>query len=352
MIHWALAIGLLIVGYLVLVIVINRFVQGPQTITVKPPAGPLETSPAEISLLTWNLGYAGLGAESDFIVDGGTHYFPPSKAIVRKNLDGIKGFLRTAKADVLLLQELAGPSLVTRRIDVMRGVQALFPSKICSFRADLQTRLIPAPFKLHHGTGIISSFEVVQHTSLPLPYEDGYYAGIFRRSYGAHLIELPTTDPSISWSIMNIHLAAFDDAAAARRNQLAALIDHAVAEYDAGKFVVVGGDWNLMLTETHFPHTSKDEDLFWLHPFPGELLPEGWRIVSDPDTATVRTNERPYKKGENYTAIIDGYLVSPNVEVVEVDGIDHDFQWSDHNPVFARFRARGFDGSSSTSPEN
>ena len=36
-----------------------------------------------LNLMIWNLGYAGLGRESDFVADGGTSYFPPSRAAVR-----------------------------------------------------------------------------------------------------------------------------------------------------------------------------------------------------------------------------------------------------------------------------
>ena len=41
-----------------------------------------------VSILTWNVGYAGLGEESDFFMDGGKQVRAPSKAIVEKNMDG------------------------------------------------------------------------------------------------------------------------------------------------------------------------------------------------------------------------------------------------------------------------
>jgi len=48
--------------------------------------------------------------------------------------------------------------------------------------------------------------------------------------------------------------------------------------------------------------------------------------------------ERSYSRGENYTTIIDGFIVSPGVEVLEVSTTDLDFQPGDHQPVRARFR--------------
>ena len=41
----------------------------------------------EVSILSWNVGYAGLGEESDFFMDGGKQTRAPSKAIVEKNMD-------------------------------------------------------------------------------------------------------------------------------------------------------------------------------------------------------------------------------------------------------------------------
>jgi hypothetical protein len=76
-----------------------------------------------------------------------------------------------------------------------------------------------------------------------------------------------------------------------------------------------------------------------VHPFPQNALPQGWRIAIDETTPSVRTNERPYVKNENYTTVIDGFVVSPNVETLSVSTHDLDFQFSDHQPVTAKFRA-------------
>ena len=60
----------------------------------------------------------------------------------------------------------------------------------------------------------------------------------------------------------------------------------------------------------------------------------------DPTRPTNRTLEQPYRAGVNYTSVIDGLLVSPNVEVLGVETVDLEFAHSDHNPVRARLRQR------------
>jgi hypothetical protein len=110
-------------------------------------------------------------------------------------------------------------------------------------------------------------------------------------------------------------------------------------EYESGRHVVLGGDWNLQLADTNFPHTTEERFLFWLFPFPHEALPEGWRIAADASIPSVRTNHKPYVAGENYVTTIDGYIVSPNVAVEAVNGLDLGFANTDHQPVHLRVRA-------------
>ena len=104
--------------------------------------------------------------------------------------------------------------------------------------------------------------------------------------------------------------------------------------------MILAGDWNFQIAETNFPHTTEDRFLFWLFPFPQDALPEGWRIAADATVPSVRTNHQPYVPGENYVTTIDGFIVSPNVEVESVAGIDLGFAHSDHQPVRLRARAR------------
>ena len=45
----------------------------------------------------------------------------------------------------------------------------------------------------------------------------------------------------------------------------------------------------------------------------------------------------PYTAGVNYTVVVDGFLVSSNVQVNMVENINTDFAYSDHNPVLMSF---------------
>ena len=65
-----------------------------------------------LDLLTWNIGYGGLGAESDFFYADGRILFSggmmirPSETLVRKNTDGTLKTIKDHPADIILLQEV------------------------------------------------------------------------------------------------------------------------------------------------------------------------------------------------------------------------------------------------------
>lgn len=291
----------------------------------------------ELTVLSWNLGYAGLGKESDFVMDGGTAWLAPSRAIVEKNLAGITRYLQQPQPDILLLQEVAKPSLVNRRVDVLKAVTQTLPGYQRVYTPDFRTRWIPPPFNVDIGLTVFARQELrmaSQHHVLPLEPRRMLF---FRKRYQYVVNRIPVGHLGRQWVIINIHLAAFDENAAVRKRQLAVLRDCAVCEFQKGHYVVIGGDWNMRLVETHFSHATDEEHLFWIHNLPAHAFPDEWQIVADPTTPSVRTNHQPYVAGENYVGIIDGFLVSPNVRAQLVETSDLQFEYSDHQPVTARF---------------
>jgi endonuclease/exonuclease/phosphatase family metal-dependent hydrolase len=285
-----------------------------------------------LELLIWNIGYAGLGAESDFIADGGKSFLPPSARIVRKNLAGIEKTLRASAAGVIILPEAARGTPLTWWIDVLGALDKALPGRERIFSADVLTKYLPWPFRFEHGVAIYSRNLIGVFSAEPLPLEPAQAGGLYQRAYSARIVRLPVEGKS-DWGVIAVHLAAFDENAAVRRSQLAAVFELAKALHGEGVPVIIGGDFNLTLADTSFPNTTSAEDRAWVQPFPRDLLPAGWQIVTDPTAPSVRTNERAYKPGQNYTGIVDGYIVSPDVWVEKVETLDQKFQFADHQPV-------------------
>lgn len=301
-----------------------------------------ETDPAvagrRISVASWNIGYAGMGKDSDFIMDLGQQKRPLSADLVEVNAAGIQHALGALDSDIVLLQEVARPSWNTYGHDVYADVVAALPGYGNSFAADIDTRFVPPPLRIQIGNASFARKAVLGSELRGLPLEPEFEMGLFRKGYRMHILRL---DGPEQWVLVNIHLSAFDDAAdAVRERQLAAVLQFAEAEYAAGRHVIIGGDWNMRLAPTSFPHHTDERFLFWVRDFPTAALPQGWRLGVDRSHPTVRTANQPYIAGENYTLIIDGFLVSPNVEILGVETRDLGFVHSDHNPTILQARAR------------
>lgn len=308
-------------------------------LSVKPSPTTAWRGGETLSLVTWNLGYGGLGHRSDFFADGGKAYLPPSRRAVVESRDQIAAWLGASDADVILTQEIARASAVNLWVDLKGSVDAALGDYGHAFYADFRTRLAPPPLRIRNGLATYSRAGLSHAELWPLPEDGDPYAGALRRRYAALVTRID--GPGGCWTIVNAHLSAFDEGAALRRRQIQVLMSLAEAESQAGRRVLIGGDWNLRLVPTAFAHTTQAKDLFWVHDFPTELLPAGWRIAADASIASVRTNERPYRPGQNYTAVIDGYVLGPGVALERVQGIDLEFVPSDHQPVRLLARAEG-----------
>jgi hypothetical protein len=291
-----------------------------------------------LNITVWNLGYGGLGRESDFVSDGGKHLFPPSRRAVQNNVAAINALIAREPADVIVFEEIAQGGPVNYWVNLKGQLDRTLADRSSVFFADFQTRLMPWPLHMRHGQAIYASYAIAGADVVPLPAEDTAIFGV-RRRYASVVARIPIEGREHGWTIASVHLAAFDPDAAVRTRQLHELLAWAQREYESGQHVVLAGDWNFQIAETNFPHRTEERFLFWLFRFPQDALGEGWRIGADASVPSVRTNHQPYVAGENYVTTIDGLIVSPNVAIESVANADLGFEHTDHQPVRARVRA-------------
>ncbi len=287
-----------------------------------------------LTVTTWNLGYAGLGYRSDFVIDGGTHWLPPSRREVKRNLAGILAEVTASRADVLLFQEVSRAGLANYWVDVEAALREALPDFHNVFAPDLLSRIQVPPLRVSHGLATYCRPAIRDSLTHPLPSDGDIATGALSKAYIALVNRIEDANGA-AWSVINLHLAAFDPGAELRRRQRDAVLALAQGEYALGRHVVVGGDWNMRLVPTDFLHTTPEQYLTWLADFDRASLPDGWTLAADAKVPSVRTNEKPYVPGENYTTVIDGFLISPNVRLVDVRGHDLGFRHSDHQPVTA-----------------
>ncbi|MEN0006192.1 MAG: endonuclease/exonuclease/phosphatase family protein, partial [Bacteroidota bacterium] len=141
-------------------------------------------------------------------------------------------------------------------------------------------------------------------------------------------------------TLLNVHNSAYDGGVL-KAQQMEYLKNLVLEEYEKGNYVIVGGDWNMC--PPNFPFDSfmpGGAQGFGQINIPMDFLPVDWQWVYDPTTATNRKNATPYIKGETFITLIDFYLISPNVFVKNIKGINQEFNYSDHQPVWMEVELR------------
>ena len=298
---------------------------------------PLGGASDALRIVTWNIGYGSLGAGADFVADGGRSIRALDRRSIADATVSIGKTMGRFDADLMLLQEVAAASFATRGIDVKGSVLRGLDGYRAAFWEDFATTMLPPPFNISNGMMTLSRVAAPECAARALPQEPGFRFGMLKKHYGALMTRIPAQDGR-EWTILNVHLSAFDDGGKVRARQVAALIETVEDEYRRGAHVVVGGDWNMRLVDTSFPHLTDEQFLSWIHDFPHETVPEGWTFGIDPSVPSVRTLHRPYEEGVNYVTVVDGFLVSPNVAIERVEATDLGFVHTDHHPVLAYLR--------------
>lgn len=291
-----------------------------------------------LSVLTWNAGYAGLGKNSDFFMDGGENVAAADQATVYKYLGGISDTVYGKKENIpsiRMFQEVDENSTRTYGIDetkVLGKGNYTYALNFCSTYVPY-----PLPPIGRVNSGILTSTEYkiasAERISLPCPFK--WPVSVVNLKRCLLVSRIPVADSSKELVVVNMHLEAYDDGEGkiAQTNQL---LDFMQSEYKKGNYVIAGGDFNQTFPGAleKYPNTHPE---LWL---PGEIdadmLSDGWQFAYDNSTPTCRLLNQPYDPADTENTqyyVIDGFILSPNVKLNSTQSLDCGFENSDHNPV-------------------
>ncbi|EPF31459.1 hypothetical protein HMPREF9194_01805 [Treponema maltophilum ATCC 51939] len=295
-----------------------------------------------VRIISWNIGYGALGAKQDFFMDGGTMVRPESRAAVEENLTGIADFIKAHEADMWFLQELDVGSARSFYVDESRFLSqatALGGNFACNYKS----LFVPFPFPpLGRVVGGLATFtQFVPKSSirysLPVPFKWPVRLANLKRCLLVNRFPLASGKELVA---VNLHLEAYDEGEG-KAAQTKALMDFLTAEYEKGNYVIAGGDFNQTFPDLNMARYPKHEGLWQAGILDAAMLPEGWRFAADDAVPSCRLNNGVYesalydetvRKNWQYY-IIDGFILSPNVELQSVCTFDESFVYSDHNPV-------------------
>ncbi len=292
-------------------------------------------------ILSWNIGYAGLGEEMDFFFDGGENV-RDSKENTLRNFTMIKQFLGwNEDVDFYFLQEVDKSSKRSYKIDQVDEISNMLNGHFPFFAANYKVAFVPKPFLRPMGkvfSGLLSlSVHVPQKTvrhSFPGNYSWPMSLFMLDRCF---LVNRYSLENGKELVMINTHNSAYDDGTL-RSKQMEYLKGFLQEEENKGNYVVVGGDWNQSPPNFAPKYEGQVFDTVNCTYIADDFLPKNWNWIYDKDEPTNRRVTMPYEKGKTPVTLIDFFLVSDNIEVLACKTIPMDFKYSDHQPVYLKFK--------------
>ncbi|MEZ5071800.1 MAG: hypothetical protein R2751_12795 [Bacteroidales bacterium] len=265
----------------------------------------------------------------------------PEKEQVEANLAAIEAVL-TSRTRPLSVPPGSGPkSKRSYRINEYERIAALLGSHQAAYGKNYDVAFVPLPPSKPMGavnSGLMTLSATapsqVERHSFPGNYSWPMSLFMLDRCFLVHRFPL---EGGVQLVLVNTHNSAYDDGSL-RDRQMEYMKEFLMQETENGNHVIVGGDWN------QTPE-GKDPE-FDEHPFDRDdyiVIPEDypapdWHWVYDPSVPTNRRVAAPYEKGTTPTTLIDCFLVSPGIAVLDRETFDLNFAHSDHHPIRARFR--------------
>lgn len=341
-----------LIGYIAAVLIQGTLTdwQPQERTDMRPvsPVPPAAIADSVIRITSWNIGFAGLGEDADFFYDQGKFLFArggkirSERSSVDRNLTGIIQGIGHIQSDIYLLQEVDQPSRRSYYLPVFDSLRSAVPAMAAFYAPNYQVKRVPLPLlepwraygEVNSGLATLSRWLPEESYRYQLPGSFGWPTRIFQLDRCLAIHRFPLRNGKMLM-VVNAHFSAYDSDGKLKAAEMAALKTLITKWYADGHYVIVGGDWNqappfftpLMAApkgrENNIP-TNIDPD----------FMPADWRWMYDPTQPTNRKLYEVYRAGETYTALIDFFLVSPNLKVRKVRTIDLGFRFSDHQPVW------------------
>lgn len=319
----------------------------------------------EYSLVSYNLGFGAYSPEYTFFMDEGVmldgtetegkYAKGLNKEDVQKNVDGQISVAKELDADFYFFQEVDRKADRSYKINMLESMRAAFPSHLSTYAENFHTADLMYPFSDPIGKSVsgiltLSKYGVTSAVRRSFPITDGFPDKYFDldRCFSVHCLPVQGSDKQLV--LINLHMSAYDEGGKIRAKQLEMLNTILSLERVKGNYVLAGGDFNHCLIADKFNSDSEALTYFeskqqvpeWvknsiLH---SDEITDGYSISADINASTCRGADIPYEKGVNYSTVIDGFIVSDNIEVIAEGTVDTDYAYSDHNPVQIRFRLK------------
>jgi endonuclease/exonuclease/phosphatase family metal-dependent hydrolase len=295
-----------------------------------------------LTVTTWNIGYAAMDSAADFFMDGGAMVRRPQQQTAR-NLRHIAQTLQALRSDVFLLQEVDRNAHRSYRMNEADTIRRYLVDYQCFFADNFDVFFVPVPLrepigKVTAGLLSCSRWQPSRVERRAYPATDPVPARWFNLQRCFAVSRFPLADGK-ELVMVNTHNSAFDNGSA-RAKEMETLKIFMQSEYARGNYVIVGGDWNQTASRQPIVGTPQYTPV----PVPDGFISGGWVLVCDTLRPSVRFADKPYRAGVSLTAVVDFFVLSPNLVPVSITTAALNFAHSDHEPVTVKVMIRSMEG--------
>lgn len=288
-----------------------------------------------LTIVAWNIGYAGLGDDMDFFYDGG-ETARTSESRTELNLRKIVDFLKQYDSvDFILLQEVDFDSKRSYNKNEYETIVAAMSGFESCYGYNYVSSYVPIPLndpigKVRSGLVTLSKHKIASAKRLQYPSKFDFPVRLFnlKRAMLSCQIILPNND---TLYVNNTHNTAYDTGG--MRSQEIAFMN---ALLQGKPYSFTAGDWNCNPPG----YTASDAEVNDKNFSPMALKTTDFSadmtFLADTTTPSTRYGYEPYINGHTTTTYLDFALLGKNIEPISVQTIDLGFKNSDHNPVVYR----------------
>ena len=333
-----------VITYVAYVFLTYSRIEDNQELTVEGNADDTLETGKEYTAVSYNLGFGAYTPDFTFFMDGGKQ----SRAVSRDSvISCIQGSAQTSLSfspDFVLFQEVDTDSDRSHHVNEVELINSAFDGFDHVEAVNYHSAYLMYPLTQPHGasnSSILtqSRFPVASALRRSFPIAEGFKKLLdLDRCYSISRIPAPSGKELI---LINTHLSAYGTDASQGNAQLEMMFEDMKKEYDKGNYVICAGDFNHDFTgdSRSLLNPGTSEIYSWCQPFPENVIPEGFTRCLDYDQgliSTSRNTDTPYND-DSFTVVLDGFIVSDNVECTYVQNVDTGYLYTDHNPVVMRF---------------
>ena len=335
-----------------------------EEISQNTEAGNELTTEKNYSALTYNIGFGAYTPDFSFFMDGGKSSWAKSKDSVKETIKGAGELVASKDPDFALVQEIDLDATRSYHVNEYSILKENIPAYNCVFAQNYDSAFLFYPFTQPHGKSkaglaLFSKYPITGSLRRSFPISTSFTK--FFDLDRCYSISRVPVDNGKELVIFELHMSAYGNSDAIREGQIRMLSEDMQKEYEAGNYVICGGDFNHDLKAADTQSKASDasnntqtdpgdsaEPESWAYPFPRSELPEHFSFCLDQLSEDEKNNlwnsarnaDMEYVPGETYTVTLDGFIISDNVECTKYENVNTGYSYSDHDPVYMEFQLK------------